>query len=121
MSLQVFGFILLVAVIATLLSGTLPALLIARSGVNETLKEGGSGGGSGSGSNRLRDLLVVSEISLAMVALIGAGLFYRSFKNASGIDPGVDRKNISLSQFCLSNAGYFAERFSFIGRRLRRP
>ncbi len=44
-----------------------------------------------------------------MVALIGAGLFYRSFNNASGIAPGFDRTNISVSQFYLSYAGYSAE------------
>jgi hypothetical protein len=41
-------------------------------------------------------------MALAMVALIGAGLFYRSFQNASGIQPGFDRTNISVSQFYLS-------------------
>ena len=109
LSLPTFGFTLLVAVVATLLSGTVPALLTARSGLNEALKEGGRSGGAGSGSHRLRGLLVVSEMSLAMVALIGAGLFYRSFKNASGIEPGFDRTNISVSQFYLSYAGYSAQ------------
>jgi predicted permease len=109
LSLPTLGFTLLTAVAATLLSGTVPALLIARSGLNETLKEGGRSGGADAGSHRLRSLLVVSEMALAMVALIGAGLFYRSFKNASGIEPGFDRTNISVSQFYLSNAGYSAE------------
>ena len=109
LSLPTLGFTLLIAVVATLLSGTVPALLIARSGLNETLKEGGRSGGAGADSHRLRGLLVVSEMALAMVALIGAGLFYRSFQNASGIQPGFDRTNISVSQFYLSNAGYSAE------------
>ena len=87
----------------------MPALLTARSNLNETLKEGGRSGGAGSGSHRLRGLLVISEMALAMVALIGAGLFYRSFQNASGIQPGFDRTNISVSQFYLSYAGYSAE------------
>jgi putative ABC transport system permease protein len=109
LSLPTFGFTLLIAVVATLLSGTVPALLTAHSGLSEALKEGGRSGGAGSGSHRLRGLLVVSEMALAMVALIGAGLFYRSFKNASGIQPGFDRTNISVSQFYLSYAGYSAE------------
>jgi predicted permease len=108
LSLRTLGFTSLIAVVATLLSGTVPALLTARSGLNETLKEGGRSGGAGSGSHRLRGLLVVSEMALVMVALIGAGLFYRSFKNASGIEPGFDRTNISVSQFYLSYAGYSA-------------
>lgn len=109
LNLPTLGFTLLIAVVATLLSGTAPALLTARSGLNETLKEGGRSAGSGAGSHRLRGLLVVSEMALAMVALIGAGLFYRSFQNASGIQPGFDRTNISVSQFYLSYAGYSAE------------
>jgi predicted permease len=108
LNLPTLGFTLLAAVAATLLSGTAPALFIARSSLNETLKEGGRTGGSGAGSHRLRGLLVVSEMALAMVALVGAGLFYRSFHNASAIQPGFDRTNISVSQFYLSYAGYTA-------------
>ena len=119
LNLPTLGFTLLIAVVATLLSGTAPALLIARSGLNETLKEGGRSGGAGSGSHRLRGLLVVSEMALAMVALIGAGLFYRSFRNASGIQPGFDRTNVSVSQFYLSYAGYSAEEQRDFCRTLR--
>ena len=89
LNLPTLGFTLLIAVVATLLSGTAPALLTARSSLNEALKEGGRSGGAGSGSHRLRGLLVVCEMALVMVALIGAGLFYRSFQNASGIAAGV--------------------------------
>ena len=109
LSLPTLGFTLLITLLATLLSGTIPALLTARGGLSEALKEGGRSGGGGSGSHRLRALLVVSEMALAMVALIGAGLFYRSFQNASGIQPGFERANISVSQFYLSYAGYSAE------------
>jgi predicted permease len=109
LSVSTLGFTLFLTVVATLLSGTAPALLMARSGLNETLKEGGRSGASSSGSHRLRGLLVVSEMALVMVTLIGAGLFYRSFKNASAIQPGFERRNISVSQFYLSNAGYSAE------------
>ena len=113
-------FTLLIAVVVTLLSGTAPALLVARFHLNETLKEGGRSGGAGSGSHRLRGLLVVCEMTLVMVALIGAGLFYRSFRNASTIAPGFDRNNISVSEFYLSNAGYSArEQWDFC-RSLRR-
>jgi len=54
-----------------------------------------------------------------MVALTGAGLFYRSFKNASHIKPGFDRANISVSQFYLSNAGYSAREQQEFCRLLR--
>ncbi|MGA3043195.1 MAG: ABC transporter permease [Bryobacteraceae bacterium] len=119
LSLPTLAFTLSIAVAATLLSGTAPALIVTRANLNETLKEGGRSAGSGAGSRRLRGLLAISEMALAMVALIGAGLFYRSFRNASGIQPGFDRTNISVSQFYLSNAGYSAEEQRDFCRTLR--
>jgi predicted permease len=106
---ETLGFVALTTALVTLLAGTVPALLTGRSGPNETLKEGGRSGAVGSGSHRLQGLLVISEVALAMVALVGAGLFARSFRNASHIEPGFDRTNVSVSQFYLSNAGYSAE------------
>jgi predicted permease len=108
LDLPTLGFTVLIAILATVISGTAPAVMSARSGLSETLKEGGRAGGSGAGSHRLRRLLVAAEMALAIVALIGAGLFWRSFRNASGIQPGFDRTNVSVSQFYLSNAGYSA-------------
>ena len=119
LNLPTLGFTLLIAAVATLLSGTAPALIAARSNLNETLKEGGRSGGAGGGSHHLRGLLVVAEVALAMVTLIGAGLFYRSFRNASGIQPGFDRTNISVSQFYLSYAGYSAQEQRDFCRTLR--
>ena len=119
LNLPTLGFTLLITVVATLLSGTAPALITACSNLNETLKESGRSAGAGSGSHRLRGLLVVCEMALAMVALIGAGLFYRSFRNASGIQPGFDQTNISVSQFYLSYAGYTAEEQRDFCRTLR--
>ncbi len=108
LSLPTLAFTLAVTVMATLLSGTAPALLLCRADLNETLKEGGRGG-SGSRTHRLRGVLVLGEIALAMVALVGAGLFYRSFRNACAIQPGFDMAHVSVSQFYLSNAGYSAQ------------
>jgi predicted permease len=48
------------------------------------------------------------EMALTVVALVGAGLFFRSFQRASVIDRGFDLTNISVSQFYLSNSGYSA-------------
>jgi predicted permease len=90
----------------TLISGLAPAVMAARSDLDETLKEAGRGGGSGRKSHRLRRLLVAAEMGMAIVVLIGAGLLWRSFRNASAIQPGFDRTNVSVSQFYLSYAGY---------------
>ena len=119
LNLSTLGFTLLITLAATLVSGTLPAILSARAGVGDTLKQGGRGGGSGTHSHRLRNLLVVAEVALAMVALVGAGLFYRSFRNAGSVQPGFDMANVSVSQFYLSSAGYSADEQHRFCRTLR--
>jgi predicted permease len=118
-NLPTLGFTLLIVVLATVASGLSPALLSIRTDLNNTLNEGGRAGIGGTRSHRLRAMLVGIEVALAMVALVSAGLFLRSFHNASRIEPGFDTKNVSVSQFYLSNAGYTAqEQWSFC-RRLR--
>jgi len=119
LNLSTLGFVLLITVLSTLLAGTVPALLAARGDLNETLKEGGRSKAAGRGSRRMRGLLVIGEMTLVMVALIGAGLFYRSFQNARRIEPGFDRTNVSVSQFYLSYAGYSAQEQRDFCRNLR--
>ena len=114
-----FGFTLLIAVVATVISGTAPAVLAARADLNEMLKEGGRSGTFGRHSHRLRSVLVYAEVGLATVALVGAGLFFRSFQNASGIQPGLDMTDVSSSQFYLSYAGYSADEQRRFCRLLR--
>lgn len=112
-------FTALTVLIATLAAGVAPALLSVRTDLNNTLNEGGRAGVGGRRPHKLRALLVGVEIALAMVAMVSAGLFLRSFHNASRIEPGFETKNVSVSQFYLSNAGYSAqEQWSFC-RRLR--
>jgi predicted permease len=119
LNLPTLGFTLGVVVVATLVSGTAPALLSARADLSETLNEGGRAGGAGTNSHRLRGLLVTGEVAMAMVALIGAGLFFRSFQNATSVQPGFDMANLSTSQFYLSNAGYSANEQRLFCRKLR--
>ncbi len=107
-AIRTLVFTVLAGIAATVISGTVPAMLSARINLNETLKEGGRTGTAGQ-SHRLRGLLVVAEVALASVAIIGAGLFVRSFKNATAINPGFDPSNILVGQYALSPAGYTAE------------
>jgi predicted permease len=116
---EVLVFSILVAVAAALLSGISPALHAIRSDMNENLKEGGRGATAGAHTSRLRSVFVVSEIALALVALAGAGLFVRSFRNARAIDPGLDARNVLVSQFHLSSNGYDAEQRRQFCVRLR--
>ncbi len=114
LSVSTLGFTLLIVVVVTVASGLMPALLSIRRDLNGVLNEGGRSGIGGAHSHKLRALLVGVEVALAAVALVSAGLFLRSFHNASEIDPGFDTAHVSMSQFYLSNAGYTAqEQWSF--------
>lgn len=102
---RVLGFTIAACLMATLLAGSVPALMWFRTNLQESLNEGGRAGTPGLHSNATRGLLVVMEVALATVALIGAGLFLRSFQNARSLDAGFQRDRVLLSRFYLSGAG----------------
>ena len=103
---DIFAFTLLLCVVACVVSGIAPAWHTARAGLNDALQAGGRSGSAGRHSGMLRGLLVVSEVALALVAIIGAGLFARSFQLARQIHPGFDAKRMLVSSLSLSTAGY---------------
>ena len=106
------------ACFVALAAGSAPALSGSRVNVNAALKEGARGS-TYAESHRLRALLVVAEVSLAVVALIGAGLFLRNFQKARGMSPGFDPEGVALAQFDLSTAGYNAQQTDTFCQRLR--
>jgi predicted permease len=116
---QVLGFTTTMAFVVAILAGLAPALHAARSNINEALKDSGRGGMSGAPSHRLRGLLVVSEVALAVIALVGAGLFLKSFETARAMDPGFKPEGVALAQFDFSTAGYDAKQTDGFCRRLR--
>ena len=116
---QALAFAVLLCVITALLAGAAPAIHCYRAKLDESLKESGRSATSGQGSHRLRSLLVVSEVSLALVALIGAGLFVRAFALTRRIDPGFDPNNVLVSSFYLSTNGYNLEQRKAFCRQLR--
>src|SRR5437879_9189150 len=74
---RVLGFTLLISLFTGLVFGIIPAIKASGTDINEILKTGGRGGALGWTHNRLRGLLVISAIALALVALVGSGLFRR--------------------------------------------
>ncbi len=97
--LRVLGFTLLITLVTGLLFGLLPALRFSRTDLNVSLKEGGRGGGfHGRG---LRNALMVSEIALAIVLLVGAGLLIRSFAKLLDVDPGYRAENLLTARLAL--------------------
>jgi predicted permease len=104
--LRVLVFTLGVSIFTGLLFGLAPAFRASIPDLAETLKLGGRGGSAGWGRNKLRGLLVVSEIALSLVALIGAGLFIRSMRDAQKMDPGFESKNLFMLAFDLGALHY---------------
>lgn len=115
----VLFFTTALAFVVAILAGLAPALHAAGENFNDMLKEGGRTGTAGAHSKRLRALLMTSEMALAVVALIGAGLFVKSFRMAQSVHPGFDPNNVALARFSLSSAGYGAKQADSFCRRLR--
>jgi len=87
-----FGFAAAVAVLAAVLFGLAPALRAVRGNLADGLRERGTDTGGARG-NKLRTFLVISEVTLSLVLLIGAGLMVRSFAAIQKVNPGFDPKN----------------------------
>ena len=83
----VLGFTVAVCLAAGLACGFLPAVRMLRNNLAAVLKQG-SKGSSAPGRHRTHNLLVISEIAMALVPLIGAGLLLRSFQRLVEVDPG---------------------------------
>jgi predicted permease len=92
--LRVLGFAVGAAVFTGVFFGIVPALQSSRPDLTTALKDSGRGSTAGAGSQALRSLLVVAEVSLAVVLLVGAGLFTGSFIKLMRVDPGFDYHNV---------------------------
>ena len=92
LDVRVLGVTVVVSVVTGLLFGLAPALQLSRTGGASGLRDGSRS--ATAGGTRLRSALVVSEIALAVVLTIGAGLFLSSFVRVANVDLGVDPRNV---------------------------
>jgi predicted permease len=102
---RVLIFTFAVVMLTGILFGLVPALRSSQVNLSETLKEGGRSM-IGSGNQRMRSLLVVSEIALSMVLLIGAGLLIRSFARVQQIAPGFVAENVLSLRLSVVGTAY---------------
>ncbi len=105
---QVLLFTLGLALMTGILFGIAPAFSASRGDVNDALKEGGRGSTAGGKGARVRRTLVASEIAVALVLLIGAGLLMRSFVKLRAIDPGFDPHNVLTMTISLAGRPEYA-------------
>jgi putative ABC transport system permease protein len=93
-------------IVTGLLFGLAPALYGTRESLVESLREGGRGGTSGVGGRRIRTGLVVTEVALALVLLVGAGLMLKSFSRLLRSDPGYATDSRLTARIALPAAKY---------------
>jgi predicted permease len=97
----VLVFVSAIGVLCMLLCGTVPAWHMTHSRWFQILQEGGRSGTSGKVRQRLRSVLVVGEIGLAMLLLVGAGLLLRSLAQVERLDTGFEPRGLMTAVFSL--------------------
>jgi putative ABC transport system permease protein len=103
---RVLVFTFAVALLAGILVALAPAFHVSRPDLNEVLKEGARGGTASPSRHRLRSMLVVTEIALALVLLVSAGLMVRGFRNMANEDMGFDRRHVLAFRISLAESKY---------------
>ena len=91
---RVLAFTLVISLATGILFGLFPAIGASRPDLNSTLKGSSNRSGTGFRQNKARSLLVISEVSLALILLIGAALLIRTFVALRSVDPGFNPHNV---------------------------
>jgi len=103
---RVLLFTLGVSLVTGIVFGLLPSLHASTPNLIETLKEGGRSSAAGTSGGRLRSVLAATEVALALVLLIGAGLMARSFLRLQEVNPGFYAKHVLTVGFFLPSTKY---------------
>ena len=103
---RVLLFTLGVSVFTGILFGLFPAIGAARPDLNTTLKESSNRAGTGFRQSKGRSLLVISEVSLALILLIGAALLIRTYIALRNVNPGFDPHQVLTMEMSLTGDKY---------------
>jgi putative ABC transport system permease protein len=95
-----------VSVLTGILFGLIPAFGASRPDLASTMNEGGSRSGFGLRQSKARSVLIVSEVGLALVLVIGAGLLIRTFIALRMVQPGFDGHNVITMEMALNGPRY---------------
>ncbi len=114
---HVLAFTMLIALGTGVVFGLVPALQSSRPDLVSELKER-AGGDLRKGSRfNFRDVLIALQVCVCLIALVGAGLFLLSLRNAQTMDPGFDTHNLAMLTFDLGALNYDAARAREFERR----
>ena len=105
MDWQSIVYTIAISMVTGMVFGLVPALNAAHGNLQDSLKEGARGA-TGGRRAWTRNVLVVAEVSLALVLLVGASLFVRSFRNLQGANVGFDTAPLMTLRFYLTGEAY---------------
>jgi predicted permease len=114
------GWAFLIAIAAGAIFGVVPALKVSSGNLQDVLKDSGPGMSRGKGHQRLRSVLVVSELALACVLLIGAGLLLRSFLRVLDVDLGFQPSHVAAIKIEINDEGKLERRAPVLQQILQR-
>jgi len=120
--LRVLLFTVGISLLTGVIFGTLPALQLARTDLQSTLRDEGRGSSAGHGRVRMKSVLVVGQVALSLLLLIGAGLLLRSFGKLLQVDPGFEAHNVLAMNVSLPTVKYAKpeQQIAFFDELLRR-
>jgi predicted permease len=111
---------LLIAIVTSLLFGLAPGIKLAGGNLQSAIKDGTMGSGQGRSHDRVRSALVISEIALACVLLVGAGLLLRSFLHVLDVDLGFGPSHAAAISVSYDDSGGVAKRGVILQQILQR-
>ncbi|HWN38033.1 MAG TPA: ABC transporter permease [Gammaproteobacteria bacterium] len=106
MDWRVVVFTIGLSIVTGILFGLIPALVASRTDLNTVIKDSSSRSGSGFRQNKTRSVLVLVEVSLAVVLLVGAALLIRTSLSLSTVDPGYTTENVLIMRTSLTGQRY---------------
>lgn len=118
---QVLAFTLIVSIVTAVVFGLLPVLTASRVDLSTTMKDSATQAVTGARQHRRQALLVIAEMTLAIVLLVGAGILIRTFVGLRSVDRGFEVENLLTIQMPLNDMRFQrAERMAAIVRDAER-
>ncbi|MGE0862910.1 MAG: ABC transporter permease [Vicinamibacterales bacterium] len=114
----VIAFTAALTLLSAIVLGLLPALSVARRPMAAAVREGSRGSTSGRTRHRLRHLLIVTQVAMALVLLVGSGLMLRSAARLNAVDPGFAIDGVLTAGVSLGSRADRAQAVNFYHRVL---